>query len=231
MQDFDLPKRIAFITAHPDDETEIAAGTIYLNTQKGGKNFLFCATRGEKGKTYLKENLSEVALGQIREQELRRTGAFLGISDIVVSDFKDGAVANDLARLEKEIKNFLTATNPELVVSFGEDGYSGHKDHTAIYQVLKKLLDQKPNWNFMQFAGPTEAECLGYEECLLKKRKNGSYDPLRRVQPNVRVLIDPEVKRKAISFYETQLAGLDPYNIFPNEVAEHIMKYEYFYRD
>ncbi len=228
MKDFYFPKRIAFITAHPDDETEISAGTIYNNFQKGGKNFLYCATLGEKGNAYVSEDITPEELGLMRKTELFSVGQFLGIEEIVVSDFPDGEVEGHVGRLEKEIQDFISKVKPEVVVSFGADGYSGHKDHIALSKVVQKILADS-GVRFLEFAGPSESVCGGYENCLFKKRKNGDYHDLNRKEANICVKIDKEVKLKALNIYKTQWDGLDPYKIFPPSIAEHVLTHEYFF--
>lgn len=229
MRSLDLPKRIAFIVAHPDDETEISAGTIYQNFKKGGQNFLFCATLGEKGNAYLNTEIDAVSLGELRKEELYKVGQFLGIEEIIVSDFPDGSLENYLPRLRVEVGNFLDKVQPEIVISFGLDGYSGHKDHVALSQIVKKNVTER-GLEFIEFSGPSEEVCAGYEECLFKKRKNGAYQDLVRSKANICVEIDREVKLSAINMYETQRAGLDPFKIFPKQVADHLVQYEYFYK-
>jgi len=53
-----LGSKILVFTAHPDDESYLAAGTIYENTRRGGKTFLVCATGGELGSAHLKKPIS-----------------------------------------------------------------------------------------------------------------------------------------------------------------------------
>ena len=65
-----LGKKILVITAHPDDESFFAAGTIYKNQRLGGKTFLICGTAGEKGSGHLKKKLTEKQLAAMRKKEL-----------------------------------------------------------------------------------------------------------------------------------------------------------------
>ncbi len=44
-----LGKKIFMITAHPEDESYVAAGTLHKNIEAGGGNALVCATPGPSG--------------------------------------------------------------------------------------------------------------------------------------------------------------------------------------
>jgi hypothetical protein len=68
-----------------------------------------------------------------------------------------------------------------------------------------------------------------FENCLFKKRKNGDYHDLNRKEANICVKIDKEVKLNALNIYKTQWDGLDPYKIFPQAIAEHLLTHEYFF--
>jgi len=59
MKRFPLGKRLLVVTAHPDDESFLASGTMLANANAGGNNFVFCATLGERGKSHLEQAVTE----------------------------------------------------------------------------------------------------------------------------------------------------------------------------
>ncbi len=65
-----------------------------------------------------------------RHHELRRSLAALGVHDHHVLGFEDGTCQyRDGAEL---ISRFITDLRPDLIVTFGPDGMTGHPDHRAV---------------------------------------------------------------------------------------------------
>ncbi len=230
MKEFVFPQKIALIIAHPDDETEIAAGLLYNNSKLGGENHLFCATKGERGKAYLEEDLSDRELADLRAKELYSVGEFLGIGDIKVSDFRDGFLYEEETNLASEVKDFILKVKPDAVLSFGDDGYTGHRDHTVLGKIARKI-SLELGFKFIEFSTPHIDTCPGFYDYLSSKRKNGFYeDNIEKNKANLFVKIDKDTKLQALKLYKTQFKGLDPYNTFPKDIADHLLEYEYFYQ-
>lgn len=134
-----MQKRIVLIFAHPDDESFAMGGTIAKYTAQGADVSLIVATKGEAGKTAdlcLPENL-----GAFREQELRKAAHVLGISDLHFLGYRDKEVpqAPPLEIAEKLVR-LLRTLRPQVVITFGEDGGSGHRDHRAIHHFTKMAV-------------------------------------------------------------------------------------------
>ena len=223
-----LKKHIAFITAHPDDETFLAAGTIYKNNSEGGINSLFCATLGEKGTSYiLDEHAGDIK--NMREKELSAVAKFLGITNIEIGNFTDGDMKNYLVEMYKVVRAFIFRTKPEVLISFGDDGFTGHSDHIAIGMVVKKIA-QELHISFVTFAKPPSDLFPDFDSHLLKKRKNGTYISMQSIAENnmIAIVVDPNVKLQALALHESQFAGLNPYNNFSKPISDHILQNEYF---
>lgn len=122
-------RRLAGVFAHPDDESRIVGGTLALAAACGVEVAVYCATRGEAGDP--RRSAEETAA--LREGELRAACEVLGIGDVWLDDFPDGA----LAEVEPEavvgrIVRFLRTVRPQTVITFGSDGRTGHADHVAV---------------------------------------------------------------------------------------------------
>ena len=133
-----LGKKLLFITAHPDDESYLAAGTIYRNQKAGGQSFLICATLGEKGKAHLKRPLSDSELKKVRRKELQNVVKFLGLKKLVLLGLPDTNVGKHKKTAYRKILSMAKDFQPDFIISFGKDGMSGHLDHIAIGQVAQK---------------------------------------------------------------------------------------------
>jgi LmbE family N-acetylglucosaminyl deacetylase len=122
------------IFAHPDDETFGPGGTLAL-LARGHAVHLVCATRGESGTIGDSGAYGRRALGAIRETELHGACRALGVRPPWILPFPDGG----LHRLEEEtlLRPFVRAVRavrPDILVTFHEDGLSGHRDHRTVTQ-------------------------------------------------------------------------------------------------
>ena len=129
------PLRLMAVLAHPDDESLGVGGALAKAAAEGIETQLVMATRGETGRIGTERPGAEVA-GPIREGELRRAAAVLGISEIVFLDYLDGELdrvepAGAIGRIAREIRRL----RPHVIVTFPHDGAYGHPDHVAISQL------------------------------------------------------------------------------------------------
>jgi LmbE family N-acetylglucosaminyl deacetylase len=132
--------RLLAVLAHPDDESLGVGGTLAKYAAEGVEVFLLTATRGDAGRFHghrpgSSEHPGAVALGEIREQELRAAAAALGVRETTVLDYRDSQL--DRANPREAIANIaghLRRIRPDVVVTFGPDGAYGHPDHVAISQ-------------------------------------------------------------------------------------------------
>jgi len=130
-----VPHRILAIFAHPDDETFLAGGTLAKYAAAGWGVSVLCATRGEAGRRgdYEKENLPAGEFALVRQREMEDACRFLGVGKPFFLKCADGGVAKDCRDSAKaKIVRFLRKWNPDVVITFGPDGVSGHTDHVAV---------------------------------------------------------------------------------------------------
>lgn len=121
------------VMAHPDDESMGNGGMILRHTQAGLPVDLICATRGGAGWGGKPEGRRPEELPQIRTRELQRAAALLGIRDLVIWDYPDGALAkSDQREIANRIEEEIRQRRPDVVVGWGPDGGYGHPDHIAL---------------------------------------------------------------------------------------------------
>ncbi|MCM2254648.1 MAG: PIG-L family deacetylase [Vicinamibacteria bacterium] len=128
--------RLACVLAHPDDETLGVGGALARAAAEGIATFVITATRGQAGR--YRDNSAHPgpeALGRIREAELRAAAAVLGVREVRLLDYRDGALDQaDPQRVIGEIALHLREIRPHVVLTFAPDGAYGHPDHVAISQ-------------------------------------------------------------------------------------------------
>lgn len=121
------------IFAHPDDETFRCGGTLALLSQHGVRVQVLTATRGQAGSRGNPPLCAPEELPAVRENELRCACSALGIQPPILFDYQDGQLAKaDPEQLAAQILQVVKETRPQVMLTFGADGLSGHPDHIAI---------------------------------------------------------------------------------------------------
>lgn len=134
--------KLLAIFAHPDDESMGMGATLAKYSAEGADVTLLCATRGECGWFGPEEaNPGPGALGQIREDELRRAAETLGMHAVHFLDYVDGDLdkANHAEAISKIVTHIRTI-QPHVIVTFSPDGNYGHPDHIAISQFTSAAI-------------------------------------------------------------------------------------------
>lgn len=130
----DVPTLLA-VLAHPDDESFRCGGTLALLARRGVRVQVLTATRGQAGSCGEPPLCRPDELPIVRERELRCACAALGIEPPVLLDYEDGHLSEaDPHVIVAQIFDAADRLRPQVMLSFGPDGLSGHPDHIAIGQ-------------------------------------------------------------------------------------------------
>lgn len=134
------PRRLLLaILAHPDDETLAIGGTLARYAAEGATVHLVVATSGESG---LRGASPETAR-RTRERELRRAAAVLGIREPRLLGLRDGGLAAlDAEGPVQTLMGVIASLRPQVVVTFGPDGISGHPDHVTVGRWTTEAFDR-----------------------------------------------------------------------------------------
>jgi LmbE family N-acetylglucosaminyl deacetylase len=120
------------VWAHPDDETYLAGGVYAALRDHGVRVVCVTATRGEAGGPGT-DAVSRSALGQVRTRELDEALAVLGVGEHHWLGHQDGECAQvDSEVAADQIVQVLDEVQPQTVLTFGPDGFTGHADHRAV---------------------------------------------------------------------------------------------------
>ena len=131
------------VFAHPDDEVFCAGGTMALWAASGVRVDVVTATRGEAGQIRDAALATRRTLGAVREDELRRACAQLGIAEVTVLEYLDGTLRDQQpGELEAVIEGILVERDPDVVVTFGADGAYGHPDHVAVGEATAAAVER-----------------------------------------------------------------------------------------
>lgn len=121
------------VFAHPDDETFRPGGTLALLARLGVGVQVVSATYGEAGPCGDPPLCTPEELPDVRRSELCAACAALGILPPQFLDYRDGTLDQaDAETVIAQILSIVNAVQPQVMLSFGPDGLSGHPDHIAI---------------------------------------------------------------------------------------------------
>jgi LmbE family N-acetylglucosaminyl deacetylase len=128
--------KLLAVLAHPDDESLGFGGTLAKYAAEGVETYLVTATRGERGRFgSLGKKTDPAEVGRVREAELRAAAGVLGIREVSILNYPDGAVDNVKAAIAvRAVVSHIRRLRPDVIVTFGPDGAYGHPDHIAISQ-------------------------------------------------------------------------------------------------
>jgi N-acetylglucosamine malate deacetylase 2 len=134
------------VVAHPGDEAFGFAGAIATAAATGAYVVVVCATRG-----YFDSRLVEKPpapggksrpfnrpvvwrnLDTVREDELRRSVALLGVRVLRMLDYAEGELASiDFDELTSRIVEPIRMHRPEVILTFGPDGVTGDPEHAIV---------------------------------------------------------------------------------------------------
>lgn len=127
------PVRMLGVFAHPDDETVCAGGTLAKYASAGAEINVVSLTKGGAGQIRDASVATRATLTAVREKELDAAGIELGIAGTRCLSYVDGSLAGiDPQALTRLASELISEFDPDVVITFGPDGFSGHPDHVAV---------------------------------------------------------------------------------------------------
>jgi len=137
------PGVLVAVFAHPDDEI-VAGPALSRYAAEGHDVHLITLTSGQVGDSRTEIPRGE-ELGAAREDEARCSAAALGIHEPVLLGFMDGNIApwDGLPAIRSRLRQELRRLKPDVILTWGTDGLSGHTDH-RIASALATEIFQEP---------------------------------------------------------------------------------------
>jgi LmbE family N-acetylglucosaminyl deacetylase len=119
------------VWAHPDDEAYLSAGLMLEHVARGDRVVIVTATLGEHG-TDDPVRWPPARLAAVRHGELVRSLARLGVHEYRLLGYEDGTCHTGDGT--EAIARHIIDVRPDLIVTFGPEGMTGHLDHCAVSQ-------------------------------------------------------------------------------------------------
>ena len=153
----DPVRSLMAVVAHPGDEAFGFAGALASAAAAGAYVVVVCVTRGWYDKRLTDAAPApggknrDVKLGAItwrnldtvREDELRRSVALLGVRVVRMLDYAEGELdREDFDRLVGRIVEPIRMHKPEVIITFGPDGVTGDADHVVVSRAVGAAYDR-----------------------------------------------------------------------------------------
>ena len=250
------PLRLMAILAHPDDESLGFGGALARYASEGIETSLVCATLGQRGRMRGKppgdpEHPGPDRMAEIREAELRNAAKELGIQDVSLLGYMDGAVDQvDPRAAHVAIATQVRRVRPHVAMSFGPEGAYGHPDHIAVSQfaLAALVLAADPSFETPDHLAPhavskfyyqvsTVASWQAYQDAF--KRLVSMVDGVERMAVawpdwQVTTVIDTaaqwETVWRAVSCHDSQVGAYDKLKTLSPEQHSALWGRQHYYR-
>ena len=137
------PATILAVFAHPDDE-RIVGPLLAGYARRGARILWVVATDGRKGVTPFAHIPAGDSLAHVRAGEARCAARALGIGGPRLLGLEDAGLASfeALDALRDSVAGILGELHPDVVLTFGPEGGTGHPDHRLVGDVVSELVQR-----------------------------------------------------------------------------------------
>jgi len=164
---------LLFLGSHPDDETTLAP-LLAKAVHDGHDVHIASITSGQKGvRPHYGVEAGE-ELGDIRAQEFRCSARALGVRQAWLLGYQDQAIAalDPFWEIIARVRRLVNDVQPDVIVTFGPDGITGHIDHRAASELATIVFQRR--WQLE--CDPKKLYYFGFPESVF----GGDANPLNR---------------------------------------------------
>ncbi len=237
-------QRVLAIFAHPDDESIVAGGTLKACSESGLETIVISLTRGEQGLIAYPNLATRETLATVRESELRTACEKLGVTTVECFAYPDGSLAwSDTGEIENVLSGRIKHWQPQIIITFGADGFYWHPDHIAVHELTKLAVSSLGNKDFspsVYYAAYPEGRMSELAQELKSRGRNFNAWGLTPgafgvAAATITTCLDVRqylnVKLEALNCHRTQFAEDNTFVSLPPDLAEEFLGREYFITD
>ncbi len=144
------PHTLLAIFAHPDDEATVAP-VLAKYAAEGVTVYLCVATDGRLGVTDHAKIPAGDSLANVRKLELQCAAEKLGIKAPIMFGLHDqlkmgegmGELNQQLDSLRRGVKKLFTELKPDVVITWGASGWTGHHDHRLVGALVTEVYESQ----------------------------------------------------------------------------------------
>lgn len=249
------------VHAHPDDEVFSTGGILAKYAAEGDRVVVVYATRGEAGEMHdpdLDPQEAIPRLGEIREREVREACSILGVSELYFLGYRDSGMAGTEenqradafanAPLDEAVDRLLAImqeTEPQVVVTYNENGGYGHPDHIMVNRVTVAAFERAQAEVYapqkLYYSAASREAFRGYVDGLAslglripwvgEDFKFEEYGlPSDEITAHIDVAPYAALKKRALAVHRTQIPADFFYLTLPDESIASFAGTEFFLR-
>jgi LmbE family N-acetylglucosaminyl deacetylase len=177
----------------------------------GGRIAVVTATRGEAGAET--GTVDPDVLARQREAELRTSLTEVGAHSLRFLGHRDGE-CDDVPHVQgvAEVRRAIEATRPDVVITFGPDGITGHPDHLAVHRWTTEAWMQTGHGTLL-YAVMSRSFLDRYRDLHNQMGVFGDHLPVGHATDELALAIDLDDreldrKRRALAAHASQTTGL-----------------------
>jgi LmbE family N-acetylglucosaminyl deacetylase len=170
------------VHAHPDDEALFTAGIQAHYKLRGVRQVLITTTLGDlgfdpAGRGFEDRGYDAASVAATRAQELAQSCRILGIDRAVQLGYHDsgmsgwssndagGAFINQaIDEVAARIAVVIDEERPQVLVTYGADGFYGHPDHVATHAAVMAALERTDSVEKLYFVAMAQSVLAGFAE-------------------------------------------------------------------
>jgi LmbE family N-acetylglucosaminyl deacetylase len=220
------------VWAHPDDETYLTAGLMVRAVRNGSRVVCITATRGEGG-SLDEEKWPSATMGEVREKELLRSLAVLGVNEHQWLDLADVDMDTPLPEAGAgTVRAIMEEVKPDTVLTFGPDGMTDHEGHKSVSRWATEGFQQVAKQGakiFYATTTPDWAERWVPVYNRFNVFRPGTPPVTPREELGIEYDLPPdilELKLRAIQEHVSQVEGMA--QAFGEDIFREAMRGEYF---
>jgi LmbE family N-acetylglucosaminyl deacetylase len=248
------------VHAHPDDEASSTGGVLARYSDEGVRTVIVTCTNGEFGDTPggVKpgdDGHDEEQVAQIRLAELRESAKHLGVTDLELLGYHDSGMLEweykdrpdafcnvPLATVSARIAGLIEQYQPQVVVTYDENGGYQHPDHVhaaraataavadsgipaKLYLTAMRISDWAKLWTALREAGVDVPDSRDFPEESRRQMEAAE----ARITTTVDIRPVLSRKRAALLSHASQIND-SWFSKIPPEIAEQVFGQESFIR-
>ena len=190
---------------------------------------VLCATKGEKGTDRLGRGLTMNQMAAERAAEFKVAAKILKLSYVQFYNYPDGGLDKaPFKLLVAKLKQQIETLQPKIILTFGPEGVTGHRDHVAIGKAAiaaSKTVKNKPQEIWL--ASMPRSKIKSFRAHMIKRKVHHTHYKEKVLQgvPDKQLKIIPtgkykRTKLKAIKAHKSQFLS--------SLVTETFLNREYF---
>ena len=225
-------KTILGLWAHPDDEVFVSGGFMADAVRQGDRVVCIHMTRGEAGLSFREPTTPDV-LGRVRQQELGASLGKLGVTEQRFFDYPDGGLTL-VPRVEAvaRIHDALAEIRPDVILTFGADGFTGHPDHKALSSWVTSAVRM---WNRPRARLYQAVVSRNWNDCFVPRLNEFDFfwpdHPVTFGDVDVTMRLDDEVLKLKVAALREHASQMQPlFDSYGDEFMYAMMTTEYFRR-